>query len=124
MSSKDVRERKLKEIEEVARGWGKLLAREAFPDGPGLNVTLAEMEELAATASRAMVQGAVETTTGEQAEQFREEEPCPVCGRMCKVQRRSRLVVVRGGSARLDEPVAHCPTCRRDFFPSATGAED
>ena len=26
-------------------------------------------------------------------------------------------MAVRGGSADLDEPVAYCPTCRRDFFP-------
>ena len=43
MASKELSERKLKEIEEVARGWGKLLAREAYPEGPGLDVSLADM---------------------------------------------------------------------------------
>lgn len=44
MSSGKLSERKLKEIEEVAAGCGKLLAQEAFPNGPGLDVTLADME--------------------------------------------------------------------------------
>jgi hypothetical protein len=39
MSSKKLSERKLKEIEEVAAGWGKLLAQEACPEGPGLDMT-------------------------------------------------------------------------------------
>ena len=67
MTSKEARERKLKEIQEIAAGWGKIIALEAFPNGPGLDVTLAEMEELAAAASHALVQGAVETMTDAQA---------------------------------------------------------
>jgi hypothetical protein len=68
MASREARERRLKEIQEVAAGWGKIIAREAFPDGPGLDVTLADMEEFAIAASRALVQGAVEAMTGEQGE--------------------------------------------------------
>ena len=64
MSSGTLSERKLKEIEEIAAGWGKLLAKETFPNGPGLDVTLADMEEVAARAARAIVRGAVETMTG------------------------------------------------------------
>ena len=116
MASKEARERKLKEIQEIAEGWGKMIAREAFPDGPGLDVTLAEMEEYAVAASRALVKGAVESMTATQGEQFGEEALCPACGRMCAVKKKSRPVVVRGGEATLDEPVGHCPTCRRDFF--------
>ena len=33
------------------------MPREAYPDGPGLDVSLAEMEEIAATASRGLVEG-------------------------------------------------------------------
>jgi hypothetical protein len=124
MASRQLSEAKLREIEEIAAGWGKLLAREAFPSGPGLDVTLADMEEIAARACRRMVQGAVETMTDEQAAHFGNEAPCPTCGRVCQMQRKSRAVTVRGGTATLDEPVAHCPTCRRDFFPSATRVED
>ncbi len=124
MASKEARERKLKEIQEIAAGWGKIIAREAFPDGPGLDVTLADMEELAIAASRALVKGTVETMTGSQGELFGEEAPCPVCGKMCSLKTVPRSVVVRGGEAALNEPVGHCPTCRRDFFPAAAGVED
>jgi hypothetical protein len=123
MASKEARERKLKEIQEIAEGWGKMIAGEAFPDGPGLEVTLADMEEYAAAASRALVKGAVESMAGSQAEQLGEAAPCPSCRKMCPLERKSRPVVVRGGAAHLEEPVGHCPACRRDFFPSASGLE-
>ena len=123
MTSKEARERKLKEIQEVAEGWGKMIAREAFPDGLGFDVTLAQMEEYAIAASRALVKGAVESMTAIQGEQLGEEAPCPVCGKMCLLKRKSRPVVVRGGEVQLDEPVGYCPTCRRDFFPSASSIE-
>jgi hypothetical protein len=124
MATRELSGRKLEEIKEIARGWGKLLAREAYPDGPGLDVSLAEMEEIAATASRGMVEGAVETMTGDQAEQFGLEGPCPTCGKLCKLRRKRRPLVVRGAEAAVDEPVGHCSTCRRDFFPSAAGVEN
>jgi hypothetical protein len=123
MTSKEARERKLKEIREIAEGWGKMIAREAFPNGPGLDVTLAEMEEYAVAASRALVKGTVESMAATQGEQFGEEAPCPTCGRMCAMKKKSRSVAVRGGNAALEEPMGHCPACRRDFFPSASGLE-
>ena len=122
MASRELSERKLEEIEEIARGWGKLLAREAYPGGPGLDVSLADMEDVVARAARAIVRGAVETMTSDQAGDFGQEAACPTCGRICALKRKSRPLMVRGGQARLDEPVGHCPTCRRDFFPSASGA--
>ncbi len=36
MASKEARERKLKEIQEIVEDWGKMITREAFPGGPGL----------------------------------------------------------------------------------------
>jgi len=123
MTGKEARERKLKEIREIAAGWGKIIAQEAFPNGPGLDVSLADMEDLAMAASRALVQGAVEAMTGSQAEQFGDEAPCPTCGKICPLKTASRAMVVRGGDAVLSEPVGHCPKCRRDFFPAAAGVE-
>lgn len=123
MSSGKHSEAKLREIQEVAEGWGKLLAREAFPDGPGLDVSLAEMEDVAAMATRAMVRGAVEEMTKEQAGLLGAEARCPTCGTSCELRRKVRDITVRGGTASLDEPVAHCRRCRRDFFPSARSIE-
>lgn len=119
MTSTKLSERKLKEIREVAEGWGKLLAREAFPEGPGLDVSLADMEDIAAVATRAMVKGSVETMTEHQTESLGEQAACPTCGKTCQLQRKPRDVIVRGGDASLDEAKAHCSRCRRDFFPSA-----
>lgn len=119
MASTKLSERKLNEIREVAEGWGKLLAREAFPDGPGLDISLADMEDLVAVATRAMVKGSVETMTDQQASSLGQHAECPSCGRQCELKRKTRDVTVRGGKASMQEPVAHCRRCRRDFFPSA-----
>lgn len=124
MTSRKLSEEKCREIEDIARNWGKLLAREAFPDGVDLSVTLADIEDVVARATRALVRGAVETATADQASAFGEEAACPTCGRVCQLKRESRPVTVRGGTASLDEPVAHCSTCRRDFFPSTQRAQD
>lgn len=114
---------KRREIEELARGWGKLLAREMFPEGVGLDIDLFTMEEIAVTAAKSLVRGAVETMTGDQTEMLEPEHPCPGCGKLCWLDRRTRAIQVRGGAADLVEPVAHCSTCRRDFFPSPSGVE-
>lgn len=117
------RERRLREIESLAKGWGKLLAEQAFPRGVGLEVDLWEMEEVAVRAAKALVGGAIETMTAAQAEALADETDCPECGRACRLDHRSRPIQVRGGSAEIQEPAAHCSTCRRDFFPSATSAQ-
>lgn len=119
MTSTKLSERKLNEIRQVAEGWGKLLAREAFPDGPGLDVSLADMEDIVTVATRAMVKGSVETMTDQQAVSLGAQAACPTCGKSHELERKPRDVIVRGGDASLDEPKAHCSRCRRDFFPSA-----
>lgn len=116
-------ERKLREIEALAKGWGELLAEQAFPSGVGLDVDLWKMEEVTVRAAKALVAGAIETMTAAQAEALAGEANCPECGRACRLDHRPRPIQVRGGSAELNEPVAHCSICRRDFFPSAARAE-
>jgi len=44
---------------------------------------------------------------------------CPNCGGQCAVETTERAVKGISGSMSLTETVAHCPACRRDFFPSA-----
>jgi hypothetical protein len=123
MVSAKIAERRIKEIEDLAKGWGKLVAREAYPNGPELDVSLADMEDIAAAASRALVAGVVETLAGDQSEKLGKEHPCPTCGKHCELEQKPRPITVRGGTATLDEPVAHCSACRRDFFPSASSVE-
>lgn len=123
MTKAERTEQKLRAIQELAQGWGKLLAEQAFPEGVGLEVDLFTMEEFACTAAKALVGGAIETMTCQQAARLEESHPCPGCGQHCELERRRRPIQVRGGEVELAEPVAHCSTCRRDFFPSASASE-
>lgn len=47
---------------------------------------------------------------------------CPGCEGRCEVRSQRRTVTALDGPVELDELVAHCPGCRRDFFPAASGA--
>lgn len=123
MADESITGRKLDEIEEIAKGWGKLLAEQVFPHGVDLDVDLWMMEEVTVRATKALVSGAIETMTAAQSEALEGQVSCPGCGQPCRLDHRSRPIQVRGGTAKLNEPVAHCSTCRRDFFPSAAGAE-
>ncbi len=42
---------------------------------------------------------------------------CPECGTRCRLDRRGRRVTSIDGSLTMEEPVGHCPRCRRGFFP-------
>src|SRR5438876_3796986 len=115
----------IRRIEELARGWGKIIVRQHWGEkGPGLDVSLTEMEEVAMAAVRALLAGTLEVGTRQQADQLGQEYACPKCGQMCPLQNEERPIVVGIGSIfNHDEPKAHCPACRRDFFPSASAAE-
>lgn len=42
---------------------------------------------------------------------------CPGCGVRCESVRKTRRVRSIDGPLAVEELVAHCPRCRRDFFP-------
>jgi len=42
---------------------------------------------------------------------------CPACGTRCETLTGRRRVSSVDGPVTLEEPVAHCLRCRRDFFP-------
>jgi hypothetical protein len=44
---------------------------------------------------------------------------CPACGREQVIATKTRVVTSLDGPVELLEQVAHCPACRRNFFPSA-----
>ena len=105
-------------VKELAKQWGKIVAKSAYgPDGPPLDADFDEMEQIAAAATAGLVEGTLEHLTQQQAQRVPEQVPCPTCQKSCPVQTRSRPVVARGATITLQEPVAHCPDCRRDFFP-------
>lgn len=43
--------------------------------------------------------------------------PCPKCGTRCELDRKERRITSIDGSLMVEEPVGHCPRCRRGFFP-------
>lgn len=111
-------------ITRLAKDWGKIVVRRGFGDeGPGLDVDLDQMEEIAMAAARGLVAGTLEAATGQQADRMGRQHACPACGRFCEGKTEHRSVTVRGGSFDHSEPKCYCPTCRRDFFPSASGVE-
>jgi len=114
----------LDRITQVAKDWGKIVVRRAFGEqGPGLDVDLSHMEQIAQAAARGLTAGTLEEATTQQAQLLGDQQPCPTCGRHCPVTTQGRSIDVSGGTFEHREPVCYCPTCRRDFFPSAAAAE-
>jgi hypothetical protein len=118
MPTRELSPEQLAAITDLAKQWGKIVARNAYgPEGPPLEVDFDQMEQIAAAATRGLVEGTLEHLTRQQAERLPEQLPCPTCQRSCPVSTRPRQMVARGATVMLQEPVAHCPACRRDFFP-------
>jgi hypothetical protein len=108
----------LQELRDLAARWGKIVARRAFgDDGPGLDVDLDAMEQIARAAATGLTEGTLQTLLEQQADALGEQQPCPACGRPCVVRREPRPLQVQGAQLQQSEPLCHCPDCRRDFFP-------
>jgi hypothetical protein len=112
----------LREIRELAKGWGKIVARRACGQGPLTEVDLSAMEQLAQAAAAGLTEGTLATLLEQQAQDLGPEQPCPACGRPCPVGRAERTLACRDGTLTQSEPVGHCPDCRRDFFPPTAPA--
>ncbi len=124
MGSRKLSPQDLENIKQLAKSWGKIVVRRAFgEEGPGLDVDLAQMEDVAVAAAQGLTAGALEEATAQQARQLGAEQACPQCGKLCGVTEDERDVQVRGGSFQHCEPVCYCPACRRSFFPSTSAPE-
>jgi len=118
MPKRKLSSEQLAAVKELAKQWGKIVAKNAYgQDGPPLDADFDEMEQLAAAATAGLVEGTLEHLTQQQAQRLPEQLPCPTCQKLCPLKTRPRQVVTRGATITLSEPVAHCPDCRRDFFP-------
>ena len=118
MPQRDLSAEKLQEIQQLAAGWGKVIARRVFGDaGPGTEIDFQTFEAVAAAAARGLTEGTLATLLGQQAQALPTEQPCPDCGRLCPVGTEDRPLTVKGGQITLREPLCYCPDCRRDFFP-------
>ena len=106
-------------LRDLAYGWGKIVSRRAYGDeGPGLDIDFDSIESMAVDVGQAVIRGAVEEALKTQLKLLGDHQPCPECARACPAVTTSRTIQVRGGPITYDEPVCHCPACRRDFFPS------
>jgi hypothetical protein len=120
MSHRKPSAERLQEIHALAAQWGKIVARRAFGEaGPDRSIDLMAMEQVAAAAARGLTEGTLGTLLEQQAQALGAAQPCPDCGRPCRVNYEDRPLAVQGGQLTLHEPVCHCPDCRRDFFPPA-----
>lgn len=112
------REANRSQVCDLARGWGKILAAEAFPHGVGLDVDFNRIEDLAGEGARALVQGMAREAVWQQGLALGDVQPCPTCGKECRVEWSERTIQTRYGDVEIPEPHCHCTACRRDFFPS------
>lgn len=104
----------------LAKQLAETFSMEAFgSDGPELDCDIDEIEEVAVLAARATFDAVIARALVLQNRTLPEELPCPACEKPCLVKFTERTVQGRMGPTTIQEPVCHCPTCDRDFFPSA-----
>ena len=109
----------LSNLRDLAYGWGKIVTRRAYgEEGPGLDLDFDDIESLAVDMGQAVLQGTIEEVFRIQFQRLGDHQACPACGQSCPVAKAPRTLQVRHGTVHYDEPVCHCPACRRDFFPS------
>jgi hypothetical protein len=80
MAAQKLKQEDLQRIEELAKGWGKIIVRQYWGEkGPGLDVDLNQMEDVALAAVHGLLAGTLEVATQQQAHQLGEEQACPAC---------------------------------------------
>lgn len=104
----------------LAAEWGKIVSRRAFgDDGPGLDVDFHTFEQIATAAAQGLTEGTLQLLLQQQADKLPHEQPCPACGKLCPTEPHTRTLTAHGAKIQQAERLAHCPDCRRDFFPPA-----
>jgi hypothetical protein len=113
----------LRELHDLARQWAKIISKRAFgDDGPGLDVDFRTFEQIAHAAAHGLTEGTLQLLLEQQADKLPDDQPCPACGQLCPTQPHTRSLTARGAEVEQVERIAHCPDCRRDFFPPADTA--
>ena len=108
----------LDELRALAAQWGKIVSRRAFgDDGPGLDVDFRTFEQIAKVAAQGLTEGTLQLLLQQQADKLPPEQPCPACGKLCPTEPHTRTLTAQGAEIQQAERLAHCPDCRRDFFP-------
>ncbi len=104
----------------LAKQLADTFSKEAFgADGPELDCDIDEIEEVAVLAAKATFDAVIARALVLQNRKLPDKLPCPTCEEQCLVKFIERIVRGRIGPTTIQEPVCHCSTCDRDFFPSA-----
>ena len=112
----------LQELHNLAAQWAKIVSKRAFGDeGPGLDVDFRTFEQIATAAAQGLTEGTLQLLLEQQAQRLPNEQPCPHCGKRCPTKPHTRPLTAERTEIQQTEPIAHCPDCRRDFFPPADG---
>ncbi len=112
----------LTQLRALAAEWGKIVSKRAFgDDGPGLDVDFRTMEQIATAAAQGLTEGTLQQLLRQQAGKLPDQQPCPDCGTVCPTEPHTRPLTAQGAQVEQVERIAHCPACRRDFFPPADG---
>ena len=118
MATRKFTSEELREFRNLAAQWGKIISKRAFgEEGPGLDVDFRTMEQLANAAAQGVTEGTLQLLLQQQVAKLPDEQPCPDCGKLCRLKPSTRPLVARGATIEQAERMAHCPDCRRDFFP-------
>jgi len=113
----------LRQLHDLAQQWAKIVSRRAFgDDGPGLDVDFRTFEQIATAAAQGLTEGTLRLLLEQQAGKLPDQQPCPHCGKLCPTKPHTRPLTARGAEVQQVERIAHCPACRRDFFPPADGS--
>lgn len=110
----------LDRLRALASEWGKIVSKRAFgDDGPDLDVDFRTMEQIATAAAQGLTEGTLQLLLQQQAQKLSDEQSCPRCNKLCLTEPLTRTLTAQGAEVEHVERVAHCPACRRDFFPPA-----
>ena len=98
------------------------IGQAVYPQGLPQGTTFSDLESLAGLIGDEIGRSMIEAQTRAQADAFvRDPAPavCPTCGRAARSgPDEHRILITTQGVVDWEEPVVHCSSCRRDFFPS------
>jgi len=82
---------------------------------PHYSVIESRSHELGCQLSREVQQRQMGETAARSAAKMK----CPKCGSLCELHEKKRPMTSIDGPFQIQELKGHCPSCRRDFFPSS-----
>lgn len=96
------------------------LGREIYPDGLPRDAKFADLEHIASVVGDEIARQIIETQVQDHSAGFAGElGVCPEChSPAAKAPDQPRVLATTRGEVQWNERVAHCPRCRRAFFPS------